>query len=201
MTLNQDVIKEMLSEEMTPGQWYEVKELIKLFEEKFSNFTSWDKEALPSEPHRPRWHRLVTNAVRMSPGRDDYDDNSWVSLRTRKPSRNYQYSISPKDPIEEAILRHMREDDGSGHVYLVTNPAWPDWVKIGMSADIQARIDAYQTYSPAKDYIIADSVVVDDRRFSENLAHRRASDIARNSSGEWFELDLNNAIDILHSLH
>ena len=92
MTLNQDIIKEMLSEEMTPGQWYEVKQLIKLFEAKYSNFTSWDKEALPSEPHRPRWHRLVTNAVRMSPGRDDYDDNSWVSLRTRKPSRNYQYS-------------------------------------------------------------------------------------------------------------
>lgn len=201
MTLNQDIIKEMLSEEMTPGQWYEVKELIKLFEAKYSNFTPWDKQALPSEPHRPRWHRLVTNAVRMSPSRDDYDDNSWVSLRTRKPSRNYQYSISPKDPIEEAILRHMREDDGSGHVYLVTNPAWPDWVKIGMSADIQARIDAYQTYSPAKDYIIADSIVVNDRRFSENLAHRRASDIARNSSGEWFELGLNNAIDILHSLH
>ena len=201
MGLNQRIISEVLNREMEPGIWYEVKDLIELFSTAYTDFEQIDLAPIPSEPHRPRWHRLVTNSVRLSPGRDDYPtDNSWVELRTRKPKRNYEYSIAPNDPVEAEIVRNFR-DDGSGHVYLVTNPAWPDWVKIGMSADIQARIDAYQTYSPAKDYIIADSVVVDDRRFSENLAHRRASDIARNSSGEWFELDLNNAIDILHSLH
>ena len=200
MNLNQGVIKEILSQEMVPGKWYEVKELIELLESKYKGFTTWDKEPLASEPQRPRWHRLVTNTVRLSPGREDYDDGSWVELRTRRPKRNFQYSIAPKDLVEEEILRQVRSDDGSGHVYAVTNPAWPEWVKIGMTIDIHARIDAYQTYSPNKDYHVAESVEVSNRRYSENLAHRRASDRSTGFSGEWFKVPLTEVVDILASL-
>jgi len=200
MNLNQERVRKFLTQEMIPGKWYEVKELINLFESKYSEFTSMDKEPLPSEPKRPRWHRLVTNAPRMSPGREDYGDNSWVELRTRKLGHNREYSIAPKDIVEESILSQIRFDDDSGYVYAVINPAWPVWVKIGMTIDIHSRIDAYQTYSPCKDYQVANSVEVVNRRYSENIAHKWASDKATDTSGEWFKISLTEVADILARL-
>ena len=197
MNLNQEIIKDFLSREMAPGRWYEVKDLIALMEDRYKGFTPWDREAVPSEPQRPRWHRLVTNSVRLSPGRDDYDDDSWVELRTRRPKRNFQYSIAPRDPVEEELIRRVRFDDGSGHVYAITNPAWPGWVKIGMTIDIDGRLAAYQIYSPGKDYSVAHSVEVRDRRRSEAFAHRRASDASAGVSGEWFKIPMAEAANIL----
>ena len=54
MSLNQEVIKEFLNQEMIPGRWYEVKDLIALMEDRYKGFTPWDREAVPSEPQRPR---------------------------------------------------------------------------------------------------------------------------------------------------
>jgi len=39
-----------------------------------------------------------------------------------------------------------------GYVYVITNPAWPDWVKIGMAIDAEDRLNGYQTSSPMRDY-------------------------------------------------
>ena len=144
MNLNEQRIQEILSAALKVGKWYEVRELIELVESTYTKFTSWDTEPVPSEPQRPRWHRLVTNAVRRSPGRDDYSDNSWVELRTRKMARNFQYGIKPKDLVEAQLVREARNDDGSGFVYAITNPSWPGWVKIGMTIDMDARLAAYQ---------------------------------------------------------
>lgn len=200
MNLNQEIIKEFLSREMTPGQWYEVKDLITLMDDRYTHFTIWDLEPIPSEPQRPRWHRLVTNSVRLSPGRDDYDDDSWVELRTRRPKRNFQYSIASIDPVEQQLVSEARIDNGSGHIYAITNPAWPDWVKIGMTIDIDGRLAAYQTYSPGNDYSVAFSVEVVDRRRSEALAHRKTSDLSAAESGEWFKVPLSEVTSILSSL-
>ena len=59
MVVNQQIVLEVLSENMTIGEWYEVKELIQLFEENFYDFKPIDIEPIPSEPHRPRWHRIM----------------------------------------------------------------------------------------------------------------------------------------------
>ena len=201
MNLDQAVIKGILSEAMVPGRWYEVKDLIHLMQASHTGFTTRDMEEMPSEPGRPRWHRLVTNAVRLSPGRDDYDDDSWTELRTRKPKRTYQYSIAPNDPVEEQLVREARHDDGSGFVYAITNPAWPEWVKVGMTIDIEERLAAYQVYSPQKDYSELHSVRVADRRASEGLAHRLASDASSaEPSGEWFQILDSTVISILDGL-
>lgn len=42
----------------------------------------------------------------------------------------------------------------SGILYLCTNPAWPDWVKVGTTSEDgkKRRLAAYQTSSPFKDF-------------------------------------------------
>ena len=41
------------------------------------------------------------------------------------------------------------------YLYLNTNPAWPDWTKIGITCDPKSRQDLYQTSSPHRDFKFA----------------------------------------------
>ena len=76
-----------------------------------------------------------------------------------------------------------------GYVYAIVNPAWPDWVKIGMAIDVDDRCNGYQTSSPFRDYEILYSCYVSDRRKAERASHKRAEKLALERSGEWFKID------------
>jgi hypothetical protein len=39
-----------------------------------------------------------------------------------------------------------------GFLYLISNPAYPEWVKIGQTTDYEKRLQNYQTSSPFADY-------------------------------------------------
>jgi len=87
-----------------------------------------------------------------------------------------------------------------GYVYIITNKAWPDWVKIGMAIDAEDRLNGYQTSSPHRDYVLEHSVYSNDRRKSEQQAHTRATKIALETNGEWFKLTVEQAIEVLNNL-
>lgn len=87
-----------------------------------------------------------------------------------------------------------------GYVYVITNKAWPDWVKIGMAIDAEDRCNGYQTSSPHRDYILEHSVASNDRRKSEQQAHTRAAKLASETNGEWFKLTVQQAIEVLDNL-
>jgi hypothetical protein len=204
MVVNQQRGKEVLSSAMVPGKWYRVQELITLFAESYDRFEQEDLDPIKSEPGRPRWHRRITNCVRMSPGRDDYaTDNSWHELRTRKVStRSFEYSLSIPDPVEAEIV-NSRDDDGTGFVYAITNESFGgNWVKIGMTIDLEQRLSAYQVYSPYQNYQVIGSVSVFDRRTAECRAHRLASDRTETApSGEWFNIGEDDALEVLQIVH
>ena len=74
-----------------------------------------------------------------------------------------------------------------GYVYVMTNPAWPEWIKVGMAVDSEDRLKSYQTSSPFRDYILVYSYEVDDRRAAEAAAHVRLAKECDNIN-EWFRL-------------
>lgn len=88
-----------------------------------------------------------------------------------------------------------------GYVYVITNKAWPDWIKIGMAIDAEDRCNGYQTSSPFRDYVLEYSVACEDRRKSEKKAHKKAAKLATETSGEWFKLDVETAKQILDNFH
>ena len=88
-----------------------------------------------------------------------------------------------------------------GYVYVITNKAWPEWVKIGMAIDAEDRLNGYQTSSPMRDFILEHSVASTDRRKSEKEAHTRALPLSLDSKGEWFKLSVEQAITILDNLN
>lgn len=88
-----------------------------------------------------------------------------------------------------------------GYVYIITNPAFPDWVKIGMAFDAEDRLGDYQTGSPLRDYELAYYVFSNDKLKSEKEAHRKAEKIAKSFNHEWFEMTVEQAKDVLNSLN
>ena len=94
-------------------------------------------------------------------------------------------------------LDHIKE----GYVYVITNKAWPEWVKIGMAIDAEDRLNGYQTSSPMRDFVLEHYVASNDRRKSEREAHTRALALSIDAKGEWFKLSIEQAITILDNLN
>jgi len=91
-------------------------------------------------------------------------------------------------------------DVKEGYVYVISNKAWPGWVKIGMAVDAEERLSGYQTSSPHRDYVLEHYVASNDRRKSEKEAHTRALPLSTDTKGEWFKLSVEQAITILDNL-
>ena len=79
-----------------------------------------------------------------------------------------------------------------GQVYIITNPAWEGWVKVGMAVDADDRLGGYQTSSPYRDYTLAYTADTPDRRATEAETHNRLADIFEQRN-EWFKCDVETA--------
>ena len=84
----------------------------------------------------------------------------------------------------------------SGHVYAMTNAAWPEWVKIGKAVDAEDRLSTYQTSSPMRDYTMVHYAYSDDRNVSERQAHERAAKLGEKRN-EWFKISREEAIVVI----
>ena len=73
----------------------------------------------------------------------------------------------------------------AGMVYMISNPAFPDHFKIGMTLDVIARLAQYQTYDPMRQFKLERYNFVLDRRHNERLILNHPDII--NESGEWVE--------------
>lgn len=72
-----------------------------------------------------------------------------------------------------------------GQVYIVVNPAFPSWCKIGMAVDAEDRLKQYQTSSPYRDYKLIATYDTSDRRKAEKFAHDLLEK-RHERRGEWF---------------
>jgi len=107
----------------------------------------------------------------------------------------------PRRPDPLTIAEEGEPDDGTGHVYAITNPAWGDWVKIGRARDARKRWSDYMTYSPKRDYKLVYHVFCEDRIAAEKEAHRQAGRKANGrKGGEWFRISVAQAREVLDGL-
>lgn len=96
----------------------------------------------------------------------------------------------------KAVYDQIKE----GSVYILGNPAWPDWVKVGMALDAEDRLNNYQTGGPFRDYVLYYSYESKDRRKAESEAHYRlAQEFERRN--EWFKCSPEEAIEVIHEKH
>jgi hypothetical protein len=71
-----------------------------------------------------------------------------------------------------------------GLVYIIINPAWSEYFKVGMTIDLDDRLKSYQTYSPLKDFKVDKYNFTLNRREDEKELLKLAS----NSDTEWVSI-------------
>ncbi len=98
-----------------------------------------------------------------------------------------------------ASLKGYEKTD-EGYVYIITNPCWSNWVKVGMAIDAEDRCKQYQTSSPFRDYKLCYSKFFDDRKEAEAKAHSLLKKSAEERKGEWFKITQDKAQQIIESL-
>ena len=76
-----------------------------------------------------------------------------------------------------------------GEVYIISNPAWKNWYKIGKAVDSTDRCNQYQTSSPHRDYELISNISVPNRGIGEKIAHTLAEGMSRERSNEWFRIE------------
>lgn len=78
----------------------------------------------------------------------------------------------------------------SGYLYIVQNSAWPDWVKIGITENLDKRLQQYQTASPFRDYKLLYSLHHPKYKEAEKRIEESMKPFAKTIKNEWFEVDL-----------
>jgi hypothetical protein len=164
---------------------------------------------LTDDNWNPSWKKL--GKIRC---KDCNNPNRLVKNAIGNPERMYVNSnyIKKDHPLykagsyksfNDAAFSSLKNYEGTkkGDVYVVTNSAWPDWVKIGMAIDSEDRLVSYQTSSPHRDFTLEYTAPFDDRRKAETEAHKRARLISEEHKGEWFKINKESAIDIISSLN
>jgi hypothetical protein len=101
--------------------------------------------------------------------------------------------------IHQTALRQYNQVK-AGHVYIISNPAWPEWVKVGMAIDAADRCCNYQTSSPFRDYVVEYSFASTNRREDESVAHQKLAAISQDRRGEWFKLPVSEAIGCISGI-
>lgn len=115
--------------------------------------------------------------------------------------------ISNKHPLykagryknfEEAAFESLTnyKTNPEGDVYIITNPAWPEWVKVGKAVEANDRLNNYQTSSPHRDYVIYDSFDVKDRSEAESKSHELLQKHFERQN-EWFKCDPEQAKEVI----
>ena len=105
--------------------------------------------------------------------------------------------------FEDAAFQSLSKYSTSkeGQVYIISNPAWKGWIKVGMAVDAEDRCNGYQTSSPLRDYKLEFKKYFNDRREAEHLAHTICGKKSTKRKGEWFELDIKTAIQCIENIN
>jgi hypothetical protein len=145
---------------------------------------------------RPFYYKDNPEAVKLRDSRRMYLDGSEVSKKhpLHKPGK---YS-SFEDAAFSSLGTYASRKEG--YVYVISNPAWEGWFKVGKAVDADDRCKSYNTSSPLRDFKLEYKIYVEDRNKSEKIAHTKALKQSKEYTGEWFRISLNSLKDILNSL-
>lgn len=121
----------------------------------------------------------------------------WVDGKEIKKTHPL-YKAGRYKGFEDAAFSSLEnyKSNPEGQVYIITNPAWEGWVKVGMAVDAEDRLNSYQTSCPFRDYMLYYSYKAKDRRKAESEAHSKLDEKFERRK-EWFRCTPQEAIEVL----
>jgi len=77
-----------------------------------------------------------------------------------------------------------------GYLYIISNPAHPGWLKVGVTEDIKSRLHTYQTSDPKRAYKIEYYISHPDCYSAEKKIKEMMHYFSKSQKNEWYEVDL-----------
>jgi hypothetical protein len=77
-----------------------------------------------------------------------------------------------------------------GFLYIVSNPSFPGYYKVGVTANIKSRLHTYQTSDPKRSYKVEYYIFHPDAYSAEKKIKEMMKHFAISIKNEWFEIDL-----------
>jgi len=141
---------------------------------------------------KPMYYKDNPNAVRKRDAQRMYVNGKEISKKhpLHKPGRFKS--------LDDAWSHSKIESTEQGDVYVITNSAWPEWVKVGKASIAEDRLNGYQTSSPFRDYKIVAKLATEDRHTKEREMHKIFEHFAKERKGEWFKIDTVTAIKLFN---
>tara|TARA_R110000765_G_scaffold114357_2_gene207148 strand:+ start:8116 stop:8598 length:483 start_codon:yes stop_codon:yes gene_type:complete len=87
-----------------------------------------------------------------------------------------------------------------GYIYVINNPCWEGWIKVGMAVDAENRCKQFQTSSPFRDYKLFYKKYFEDRKTAEKEIHKKLKNISERSEGEWFKVSGKEAANLIKAI-
>ena len=115
------------------------------------------------------------------------------------PKKHPLYKAGRFKTFEGAAFSSLKgyEKTTEGYVYIIANPSFDGWLKIGMAVDAEDRCNGYQTSSPHRDYRLLYARRFNDRRKAETKTMNKLKKVVKEYNGEWFKTDRNTAQQII----
>ena len=112
-------------------------------------------------------------------------------------------TLSLKDRLDSIRLRYSTEIGkhgeqvkiDEGFIYLVENPSFPGWVKVGMTVDYEKRLKSYNIPNdPHQAFSFIKVRWVENRRKRESEKLELFAEFAEQFRGEWFKIETEQAL-------
>lgn len=138
--------------------------------------------------YRTSYDAIRTKAQQIVGSQKIYRSLSVISKRELREAGKKLLMLTDGD---NALKQYQdsRTKYSNGYVYLVTNDAWPEWVKVGRAMNTKTRLKAYQTSSPLRDYEIMIKAECTNTQKLESILLDEMKEHATDSKGEWLKLD------------
>jgi predicted GIY-YIG superfamily endonuclease len=81
-----------------------------------------------------------------------------------------------------------------GYLYIISNPAYDGFYKIGVTENIKDRLHVYQTADPKRRFKVEYHIFHPDCYVAERKIKEMMRYFCKSQKNEWFECDLQTAI-------
>ena len=92
-------------------------------------------------------------------------------------------------PQLQTVIQRVK----GGYLYIVTNEAFPKWVKVGTTQNLTERLHVYQTCDPHRGYKLVYSLCHPLYKEAEKKIKETMKHFALDIKGEWYRIDLEMA--------
>ena len=150
--------------------------------------------------HKLVGHETYCKVCQNENSRKNRKNGMWVNgkyISKRHPLHKPGRYKTFEDAAFSSLAKY--ELSVEGQVYIITNPNFDGWVKVGMAIDSQDRLNGYQTSSPFRDYQLHSFWDVANRRGAEAAAHAELEKTYERR-GEWFKCTPEQATEVVSNI-